>query len=190
MSTLKRSQAWDVDLQARPDLVQAFQQAAAASGTANRGSLGRTAADGMTRSRGTDERAVKAANEVRKKAAARGVNVRPQPGVPAQSIPPLGDLLSLINSGVAGKAPVASTSPGSSSVRAAGKAAQTSRAESTGKKASASTSGVRPVPVAHVANGPAERAAPGLSGPSPLGLGDGLGGLAAKKKKVRSKNPA
>ncbi|CAK9277916.1 unnamed protein product [Sphagnum jensenii] len=189
-------------LKARPDLVQAF-QAAAASASASRGPLGKgagasyNAADILPRSRGTDERAARAANEVRKKAAARGLNVRPQAGVPGQSIPPLGDLLSLINGGVAGKAPVASSSSASSTARGAGKTIPQPRPESSGKKGGISTNSnfvVRPTPVAQAVIGSVDGTAavvgPSPSGPSPLGLGGGLGGLDSKKKKPRSKNPA
>ncbi|KAH9555476.1 hypothetical protein CY35_08G115300 [Sphagnum magellanicum] len=189
-------------LKARPDLVQAF-QAAAASASASQGPLGKgagasyNAADILPRSRGTDERAARAANEVRKKAAARGLNVRPQAGVPGQSIPPLGDLLSLINGGVAGKAPVASSSSASSTARGAGKTIPQPRPESSGKKGGISTNSnsvVRPTPVAQAVIGSVDGTAavvgPSPSGPSPLGLGGGLGGLDSKKKKPRSKNPA
>lgn len=44
-----------------------------------------------------DERAAKAAAEVRKKAAARGLLLRPQSG-PMQDSPPLAQLLNIINS--------------------------------------------------------------------------------------------
>ncbi len=182
--------------------MQAF-QAAAASASASRGPLGKgagasyNAADILPRSRGTDERAARAANEVRKKAAARGLNVRPQAGVPGQSIPPLGDLLSLINGGVAGKAPVASSSSASSTARGAGKTIPQPRPESSGKKGGISTNSnsvVRPTPVAQAVIGSVDGTAavvgPSPSGPSPLGLGGGLGGLDSKKKKPRSKNPA
>lgn len=149
------------------------------------------AAENAPRARGTDERAVRAANEVRKKAAARGLNVRPQ--APTQSVPPLGDLLSLINSGVAGKAPLASSTPSSSGSRGAGKGAQAARPESSGKKAATAASAARPGPVSAVANGPVglPAAAPvDLPTPSPIGLGNGLGGLETKKKNSRSKNVA
>jgi hypothetical protein len=39
-------------------------------------------------------------------------------------------------------------------------------------------------------DGTAAVVGPSPSGPSPLGLGGGLGGLDSKKKKPRSKNPA
>ena len=179
--------------QARPDLVQAFQQAAASS--VNRGPNG-ISPPGQPRARGApDERAARAVNEVRKKAAARGLQVRPQAVAPNQSMPPLGDLLSLINSGVAGKAPLASSAPSSSAPRGTSKAAQTA-----GKKAATSPAAapatlpaaLKSVPVSAVPNGPVQTtaAAADVSGPSPIGLGNGLGGLESKKKKPKSKNAA
>ncbi|KAG0572921.1 hypothetical protein KC19_VG134400 [Ceratodon purpureus] len=87
--------------QARPDLVQAFQQAAASS-SVHRGLMGRLP-ESQSRTRGaSDERATRVANEARKKAAARGLNVRPRAAAPNHSVPPLGDFLSLVNSEVAG----------------------------------------------------------------------------------------
>ena len=73
-------------LQARPDLLQAFQAAAAAGGGASRGSLDKAAATAaliiergkVSRPRGTDERGARAKAEARKRAEARGVNVRSQ----------------------------------------------------------------------------------------------------------------
>ena len=53
----------------------------------------------LPRGRGIDERAARAAAEVRKKAAARGLLARPH-GVPVQSLPPLTQLLNIINSGM------------------------------------------------------------------------------------------
>jgi protein TIF31 len=132
-------------LKANPSLAQAFQQASASS-SVNRGPIGRSPE--LQRVRGApDERAARAANEVRKKAAARGLNVRPQATAPNQSIPPLGDLLSLINSGVAGKALLASNTPSSSIPRGTAKAPQRSE-----RKA---TAAARPGPVSAVSNRPA-----------------------------------
>ncbi|KAG0576037.1 hypothetical protein KC19_5G050100 [Ceratodon purpureus] len=171
-------------LKARPDLVQAFQQAAASS-SVNRGPTGTSPQ--MKGPRGApDERAARAVNEVRKKAAARGLQVRPQAAAPNQSVPPLGDLLSLINSGVAGKAPLASSTPSSSTPRGSSKAAQTA-----GKKtATATASPKSAAPVSAVANGPVQATA-AAADPSPIGLGNGLGGLeSSKKKKSKSKNAA
>lgn len=66
--------------QSRPDLIQAFQNAAAAerANALNTAVLG----EAQPRGRGFDERAARAAAEVRKKAAAKGLPVRPQSGVP------------------------------------------------------------------------------------------------------------
>ncbi|KAF8396095.1 hypothetical protein HHK36_017707 [Tetracentron sinense] len=96
-------------LKAHPDLIHAF-QAAAAGGTGNAGAsvnkslsaaiIGET----LPRGRGVDERAARAAAEVRKKAAARGLLVRPH-GVPVQAMPPLTQLLNIINSGMTPDAP-------------------------------------------------------------------------------------
>ncbi|KAL8555488.1 hypothetical protein ACS0TY_003336 [Phlomoides rotata] len=75
-------------LKARPDLIQAFQAAAVSNGSGNSGTV---------IGRGVDERAARAAAEVRKKAAARGLLLRPQSG-PTQDSPPLAQLLNIINS--------------------------------------------------------------------------------------------
>uniref|UniRef100_A0A7N2LCR3 Uncharacterized protein n=1 Tax=Quercus lobata TaxID=97700 RepID=A0A7N2LCR3_QUELO len=90
---------------AHPDLIQAFQVATTARGS---GSLGTTVnkslnaaiiGDNSPRGRGVDERAARAVAEVRKKAAAGGLLIRPQ-GIPVQAMPPLTQLLNIINSGM------------------------------------------------------------------------------------------
>ncbi|XP_021912716.1 clustered mitochondria protein [Carica papaya] len=74
-------------LKAHPDLIHAFQAAAAAGGSGSSNanvSKSINAAivgESVPRGRGFDERAARAAAEVRKKAAARGLLVRPH-GVP------------------------------------------------------------------------------------------------------------
>lgn len=86
-------------IQAHPDLIQAFQ---AASGSGASGSGGNTSVGGenFARSgRGVDERSARAVAEARKKAAARGLLIRPH-GVPVQALPPLTQLLNIINSGM------------------------------------------------------------------------------------------
>nr|KYP49168.1 Protein KIAA0664 isogeny family [Cajanus cajan] len=91
-------------LKAHPDLVHAFQAAAVAGGsgssgaTANKSLNAAIMGEALPRGRGIDERAARAAAEVRKKAAARGLLVRPH-GVPVQAFPPLTQLLNIINSG-------------------------------------------------------------------------------------------
>lgn len=79
-------------------MIQAFQ---AASGGAS-GSGGNTAVGGENFARGgrgVDERSARAVAEARKKAAARGLLIRPH-GVPVQAMPPLTQLLNIINSGM------------------------------------------------------------------------------------------
>ncbi|KAF3581857.1 hypothetical protein DY000_02032931 [Brassica cretica] len=83
-------------LKARPDLMQAFQNAAAAerSNALNTAVLG----EAQPRGRGFDERAARAAAEVRKKAAAKGLLVRPHSGV---QVPPQISQLINANAGTA-----------------------------------------------------------------------------------------
>ncbi|CAN8254697.1 unnamed protein product [Cochlearia groenlandica] len=87
-------------LKAHPDLMSAFQNAAATgrSNALNAAVLGETT---QPRGRGFDERAARATAEVRKKAAAKGLLVHPQGGVPVQAVPPLSQLQNMINSGTA-----------------------------------------------------------------------------------------
>ncbi|CAM6110974.1 unnamed protein product [Calypogeia fissa] len=180
-------------LKARSDLVQAF-QAAAGSGPGGRNAISKAAAaaaligDTVPRPRGQDERAARATAEVRKKAAARGLNVRPPATVgPGQGLPPLGDLLSLINSG---KAPLARNASGSTSTKKATTAKATANVAE-GKKTESIDSTPETVsktsPATVVSNGSAEVIAEKTP---PLGLGGGLAGLDSKKRKPRSKNPA
>lgn len=92
-------------LKAHPDLIHAFQAAAAAGGTGSSSapvnkSLNTAAiGESIPRGRGVDERAARAAAEVRKKAAARGLLIRPH-GASAQALPPLTELFNIINSGM------------------------------------------------------------------------------------------
>ncbi|XP_038720108.1 clustered mitochondria protein-like isoform X2 [Tripterygium wilfordii] len=91
-------------LKAHPDLIHAFQSAAAGGSASSSASVNnsRNAAiisENLPRGRGVDERAARAAAEVRKKAAARGLLIRPH-GVPVQALPPLTQLLNIINSGM------------------------------------------------------------------------------------------
>lgn len=92
-------------LQAHPDLIHAFQAAAVAGGSSsssaavNKSLNAAIIGEALPRGRGGDERAARAAAEVRKKAAARGLLIRPH-GVPVQALPPFTQLLNIINSGV------------------------------------------------------------------------------------------
>ncbi|VVB05448.1 unnamed protein product [Arabis nemorensis] len=86
-------------LKAHPDLIHAFQNAAATgrSNALNAAVLG----EAQPRGRGFDERAARAAAEVRKKATAKGLLARPHGGVPVQAMPPLPQLQKRVNSGTA-----------------------------------------------------------------------------------------
>ncbi|XP_027159196.1 clustered mitochondria protein [Coffea eugenioides] len=98
-------------LKAHPDLIHAFQAAAVGGGSGSSSaatSKSLNAAimgEALPRARGVDERAARAAAEVRKKAAARGLLIRPH-GVPVQALPPLTQLLNIINSGVTPEAEI------------------------------------------------------------------------------------
>nr|QKE11184.1 tetratricopeptide repeat (TPR)-like superfamily protein 2 [Erythranthe lewisii] len=86
-------------LKAHPDLIQAF-QAAAAKAEGSGGSTNKSSNNGKTipRGRGFDERAAKAAAEIRKKAAAKGLLTRPQTD-PTDALQPLTQSLNIVNSG-------------------------------------------------------------------------------------------
>ncbi|KHN29207.1 Protein KIAA0664-like protein [Glycine soja] len=92
-------------LKAHPDLIHAFQAAAVAGGSGSSGASANKSlnaavmGEALPRGRGIDERAARAAAEVRRKAAARGLMIRPH-GVPVQALPPLTQLLNIINPGV------------------------------------------------------------------------------------------
>ncbi|KAF9614761.1 hypothetical protein IFM89_020615 [Coptis chinensis] len=76
-----------------PELIQAF-QAIASGGSENTGLTANKPfgtsimGENLNRGRGVDEQAARATTEVRKKAAAKGLPVRPH-GVPVQIVPPL-----------------------------------------------------------------------------------------------------
>ncbi|KAG8363575.1 hypothetical protein BUALT_Bualt19G0036700 [Buddleja alternifolia] len=152
-------------LKAHPDLIQAFQAAAKAGGSGssassankslNSGIIGET----LPRGRGVDERAAKAAAEVRKKAAAKGLLIRPH-GVPVQALPPLTQLLDIINSGTAPDVANEATDGG--------------KIESNGQ----ASNGVHCPESGDVSK-------PGQEDQGPVGLGSGLAALDAKKQKTK-----
>ncbi|KAL8062101.1 hypothetical protein ABFX02_02G124300 [Erythranthe guttata] len=164
-------------LKAHPDLIQAFQAAAVAGGTsggssssANNKSLN-SAVIGETLpprgGRGVDERAAKAAAEVRKKAAARGLLIRPH-GVPVQAMPPLTQLLNIINSGMTPEAAVSNNNEATDGVKKEG-------------NGHTSSNGVQDSEVDKSKQGQQEQAA------APVGLGSGLASLESKKQKTKGK---
>lgn len=89
-------------LKAHPDLIHAFQAAAGGSGSSsasfNKSLNAAMTGETLPRGRGFDERAARAAAEVRKKATARGLATRSH-GIPVQAVPPLTQLLNMINMG-------------------------------------------------------------------------------------------
>ncbi|KHN49026.1 Protein KIAA0664-like protein [Glycine soja] len=171
-------------LKAHPDLMHAFQAAAIAGGSGSSGASANKSlnaavmGEALSRGRGIDERAARAAAEVRRKAAARGLMIRPHgvpvqalqlPNVPVQSLPPLTQLLNIINSGVTpdavdngnadGAKKEANDIPPSDSIDA--KKGQT-------------------MPVQEQEHAP-------VGSHSPVGLGKGLSSLDAKKQKSKPK---
>ncbi|KAM1158105.1 hypothetical protein FF1_028638 [Malus domestica] len=154
-------------LKAHPDLMQAFQSAAKSGGSGssnpsvNKSLNAAIIGDTLPRGRGVDERAARAAAEVRRKAAARGLLVRPH-GVPVQALPPLTQFLDIINSGAT--PPVAAEN-----------------GETDGVKDASS----------HPENGAAdvkqEQATAEQEAQPPVGLGKGLATLDGKKQKSKSK---
>lgn len=156
--------------QAHPDLIHAFQAAAVAGGSGNSSAsvnkslnaaiIGET----LPRGRGVDERAARAAAEVRKKAAARGLLIRPH-GVPVQALPPITQLLNIINSG------------------ANPEAAADNKETDEPKDANG-----------HSSNGSADavndQSSAEQEGQAPAGLGKGLASLDSKKQRSKSKAAA
>lgn len=148
-------------LKSHPDLLKAFQAAAASSSGASPLGLG----DSLPRGRGFDERAARAAAEVRKKAQAKGLLVRPQ-GVPVQATPHLEQLLNIIN---AGASPDASADL---------------QADESRKGA---TDGDAPFENGSSVASENESRTPDVKDQAPVGLGMGLSSLDSKKQKQKPK---
>ncbi|KAF5445836.1 hypothetical protein F2P56_031520 [Juglans regia] len=154
-------------LKAHPDLIHAFQAAAASGGSGSSGTSGNKSLNAaiigetLPRGRGVDERAARAAAEVRKKAQARGLLIRPH-GVPVQALPPLTQLLNIINSGMTPDA-----------------------------VETVETEGVKKEANGHPSNGPADskndQLTSGQEDQAPAGLVAGLPSSDAKKQKAKAK---
>ncbi|XP_077210396.1 clustered mitochondria protein-like isoform X2 [Tasmannia lanceolata] len=146
------------------DILKAFQAASGRSGSvgssSNKSLSAAIIGDTLPRGRGVDERAARAAAEVRKKAAARGLLVRPH-GIPVQALPPLTQLLNIINSGV---------TPGSPTNM------QANEPEKEGDG-----------PAANGAENSKENGLVGSQDHAPVGLGTGLGSFDSKKPKLKPK---
>ncbi|KAI3448924.1 hypothetical protein Pfo_005589 [Paulownia fortunei] len=153
-------------LKAHPDLIQAFQAAALAGGSGSSGASTNKSfnsavlSETLPRGRGVDERAARATAEVRKKAAARGLLIRPHGG-PVQALPPLTQLLNIVNSGTAPDA--------------VNEATDGEKKESFGE-----TSNGEQGPEGY-------QSKPGQQDQAPVGLGSGLAALDAKKLKTKAK---
>lgn len=172
VNTASALKAIDI-LKANPDIVQAFQAAAGGSGNASASSVNKSLnaaiiGEALPRGRGVDERAARAAAEVRKKAAARGLLVR-QNGVPVQILPPLTQLLNIINSG----ATASEAQPNSQANESKSEASN----DSTLNVASVGTKD---------ANGSVEN----HEDRGPVGLGTSLASLDSKKQKSKPKATA
>lgn len=183
MTLAAAQKAADV-LKARPDLLQAF-QVAAAGGGGSRGALNKAAAaaaaaalmgerENLPRSRGLDERGARAKADVRKRAAAKGVNIRPQ-SVPVQALP---ELLNLSNNAQRKKR-----------VEDPSTSAPTGNKEEKPQKdehdKSAASMGVDSTTL----TSPEGANESTTAGQTPLGLGTGLGALDTKKSKQKAKAP-
>lgn len=169
-------------LKSNPDLMHAFQAAAAAGGS---GSSGASASkslnaavigDAVPRGRGIDERAARAAAEVRKKAAARGLLIRPH-GVPVQAFPPLTQLLNIINSGMTPDA------VDNDEAEAAKKEANGHQ----GNEPADSKNEPPPKSGKEPADAKSEQPKSGKDDQAPVGLGKGLASLDGKKQKTKPK---
>ncbi|KAK3223963.1 hypothetical protein Dsin_010988 [Dipteronia sinensis] len=152
-------------LKAHPDLIQAFQAVAAAGGSGSSGSsVNNSVGENLPRGRGFDERAARAAAEIRKKAAAKGLLKRPH-GLPAQALPPLTQLFNLINTGAA--------------------------PDANGSNATGTTDVANKEANGHPSDGPADskkdQPLSGQEGEAPVGLGKGLTSLDSKKQKSKAK---
>ncbi|KAH0784381.1 hypothetical protein KY290_003979 [Solanum tuberosum] len=162
LNVASAQKAYDI-LKAHPSLLHAFQAAAGGTGIGgmNQSLSSSALGDGLPRGRGVDERAARAAAEVRKKAAARGLLVRPS-GVPASTLPPLTQLLNVINSG---------TTP--DAANPSGTNEEKKEANSNSSNGSGDTQ--------------ADLSKAGEQDQTPVGLGTGLGALDTKKQKSKVK---
>ncbi|KAJ0987073.1 hypothetical protein J5N97_005429 [Dioscorea zingiberensis] len=155
-------------LRAHPELVQAFQAASLGSGNSSKSSVNRSINSSMIgevlpRGRGVDERAARAAAQVRKKAAARGHQMRPS-AVPAQALPQLAHLLNIVNSGT--------------NTNQAQPGAQLNKQNEEASMESGSTSNGIETENESVAK---------CEDHPPVGLGTGLTALDSKKQKLKTK---
>ena len=161
---------FDVAQQAHPNLIQAFQATATTGGSGSSGtSINKSLnvaiiGDNPPRGRGVDEKATRAVAEVKKKAIAKGLLIHPH-GVPVKAMPPLTQLLNIINLGMTLDA-------------------------AEGRE----TDGVKKEANGHPSNGPVDskndELTSGQEDQAPVRLGTGLASLDAKKQKAKAKAAA
>jgi protein TIF31 len=181
-------------LQARPDILQVF-QAAASAGGGSRGSLKAAAAaaalmgerENLPRSRGMDERGARAKADARKRAAARGVNVR----MPNNLLPVNPDLLSIPTAGSGGKARADGSLGSSSKVGKEAKETETSPAPKEQVKTDVENTRSHAKPGNGSAIAEEKSKDRSAQEQAPLGLGVSLGSLESKKlKSLKKKAPS
>lgn len=146
--------------------MQAFQAAAGGpailGSSANRSLNAALIGETFSRGRGFDERAARAAAEVRKKAAAKGLPVRSHHGASVQPLTPLTQLLNVVNTGSA-----------------------PSPAE--GEETNESEKDIN-VPTENGVLGDKANKSTAAGEATPVGLGTGLGPLEPKKQKQKDRN--
>ncbi|KAL9275941.1 Clustered mitochondria protein-like protein [Drosera capensis] len=165
-----------VSLLAHPDLLQAFQAVATAGSGSNKSLNAAVINEALPRGRGVDERAARAAAEVRKKAAAKGL-LRPRTFPVQSATSPLAQVMNFINSGVAPETlendNANKTSKDADKIVEEG---EKSSKEAKEKNSEGETAEGRDGREEHVQ--------------APVGLGSGLGSLDAKKPKMKQKSTA
>ncbi|XP_019186851.1 PREDICTED: clustered mitochondria protein-like isoform X2 [Ipomoea nil] len=154
--------AYDI-LKANPSILQAFQAATGGAGLAgvNQSLNAAMLGEALPRGRGVDERAARAAAEVRKKAAAKGLLLRPNAGA-VQGLPPLSQILNVLNPGVTPD-PVNRVETDGANKEANGDSTDTP------------------------ADAQGDNSKPEQPDEAPVGLGSGLASLNAKKQKSKPK---
>ncbi|KAK4797948.1 hypothetical protein SAY86_030274 [Trapa natans] len=162
MNTFKKQKGLALNAASTQRAIDLLKAAAAAGGSGNSSA----SINPILRGRGVDERAARAAAEVRKKAAAKGITIR-QNGVPVH-LQPLSQLLNVINSSATPEAAAGSSSG----------VVDASKKEANGYTP-ATTNGGEPKKE--------EQATSQQVVQPPVGLGQGLASLDSKKQKSRGK---
>ncbi|KAG6494254.1 hypothetical protein ZIOFF_049274 [Zingiber officinale] len=164
-------------LKANPELVQAFQAAAKSGNSSNLVNKSLNAAvigEALPRGRGVDERAARAVAEARKRAAARGILVRPS-AAPMQPLPSLSQLVNIINSSTATDTP-ATVQP------------QSNEAEASHAQPNEPKEAANGVPIHDSSTRSPNSNGSVSKDQAPVGLGTSLASQESKKQKHKSKS--